>query len=76
MSKRKKITEEPKTERSPIRFQVSAPEGSAVETALLDVLESVPQPLRAGLNIGTLFRQIIIDNDTEIAKMIRTAIRG
>lgn len=59
---------------SPIRFQVSAPEGSHVEQALQDLLAEVPEALRAGLNIGTLFRQIIIDHDAEIAAMIRESV--
>lgn len=61
--------------RSSIRFQVSAPVGSQIEQALLGLLTDVPQPLRSSLNIGTLFRQIMIENDAEIATIIRKSMR-
>ncbi|MFA3918831.1 hypothetical protein [Ruegeria hyattellae] len=60
--------------RAPIRFQVSAPEGGEVERALEEILAEVPQALRSGISIGTLFRQVMIDNDEEIATMIRKSV--
>lgn len=64
-----------KREGQAIRFQVSAPAGSEVEQALLDALNGIPEPLRAGVNIGSLFRKVLIENDVEIAKMIRSQLR-
>lgn len=61
-------------ENGPIRFQVSAPEGGEVETALRDILAQVPPALRSGLSIGSLFRQVMIDNDAQIAAMIRASM--
>lgn len=75
MSKRKSTTKEQKIERTPIRFQISAPEGGHVERELLDLLAGVPQPLRASVNVGRLFRQVMLENDKEIAKMIRTTMQ-
>jgi hypothetical protein len=75
MSKRKRTTKEPKTNHTPLRFQISPPTGSAVENELLDLLAGVPQPLRASVNIGRLFRQVMLENDKEIAKMIRTTMQ-
>ena len=62
--------------RSAIRFQVSAPEGGEVESALEDILAAVPKTLRSGISIGTLFRQVLIENDAEIAAMIRKSVEG
>ena len=59
---------------TPIRFQISAPEGGEVERALADILASIPKALRAGISIGALFRQVMIENDEDIAKMIRKSI--
>ena len=56
---------------SPIRFQVSAPAGSEVEKAIQSLLSDVPKPLRSGLNLGRVFRQVLEKNDAEIAAMIR-----
>ncbi|NOC47335.1 hypothetical protein [Ruegeria sp. HKCCD7559] len=76
MSKRKKATNETKSVvRTPIRFQVSALEGGEVEKEFLDLLEDVPPPLRASVNIGSLFRQVMLENDKEIAKTIRTTMQ-
>ncbi|KIC39840.1 hypothetical protein RA27_17480 [Ruegeria sp. ANG-R] len=61
---------------TPIRFQISAPEGGEVERALGDILASVPEALRSGISIGALFRQVMIDNDAEIAAMIRKSVGG
>ena len=61
---------------TPIRFQISAPEGGEVERALGDILASVPEALRSGISIGALFRQVMIENDEEIAKMIRKSVGG
>lgn len=60
--------------RAPIRFQVSAPEGGEVEQALEEILAEVPRALRPGISIGTLFRQVMIDNDAELAAMIRKSV--
>jgi len=62
--------------RATIRFQVSAPEGGEVESALEDILAAVPKTLRSGLSLGTLFRQVLIENDAEIAAMIRKSVEG
>lgn len=62
--------------RAAIRFQVSAPEGGEVESALEDILAAVPKTLRSGISIGTLFRQVLIENDAEIAAMIRKSVEG
>lgn len=61
---------------TPIRFQISAPEGGEVERAFADILASVPEALRAGISIGALFRQVMIENDEEIAQMIRKTVGG
>lgn len=61
---------------TPIRFQISAPEGGEVERALADILASIPEALRSGISIGTLFRQVMIENDEEIANMIRKSVGG
>ena len=61
---------------TPIRVQISAPEGGEVERALGDILASVPEALRSGISIGALFRQVMIENDEEIAKMIRKSVGG
>lgn len=65
----------PKREGQAIRFQVSAPAGSEVEEALLDALNGIPEALRSGINIGSLFRKALIENDAEIATMIRSQLR-
>ncbi|MEM9232483.1 MAG: hypothetical protein AAGB10_23095 [Pseudomonadota bacterium] len=76
MSKRKKTTNEVRNiVRTPIRFQISALEGGEVEKEILDLLEDVPPALRASVNVGRLFRQVMLENDKEIAKMIRTTIK-
>lgn len=76
MSKRKKTTNEVRNiVRTPIRFQISALEGGDVEKEILDLLEDVPPALRASVNVGRLFRQVMLENDKEIAKMIRTTIK-
>ena len=62
--------------RAAIRFQVSAPEGGEVERALEEILAAVPKALRSGISIGSLFRQVMIDNDAEIAAMIRKSVGG
>ena len=60
-----------------IRFQVSAPDGSEVEEAMREMLSQVPTYLRTSINIGTLFRQVLVNNDREIADMIRQlAVEG
>jgi hypothetical protein len=75
--KRKPTTREPvERRRAAIRFQVSAPEGGEVESALEDILAAVPKTLRSGISIGTLFRQVLIENDAEIAAMIRKSVEG
>lgn len=61
---------------TPIRFQISAPEGGEVERAFADILASIPEALRSGISIGALFRQVMIENDEEIAKMIRKSVGG
>lgn len=58
-------------DRKQIRFQVSAPVGSDVEQALMDALRDIPEPLRSGVNVGRLFRTVLIENDEAIALMIR-----
>lgn len=76
MSKRKKATGEIRNVvRTPIRFQISALEGGEVEKEILDLLEDVPPALRASVNVGRLFRQVMLENDKEIAKMIQTTIK-
>ncbi len=75
--KRKPSTRQPvEQRRAAIRFQVSAPEGGEVESALEDILSAVPKTLRSGISIGTLFRQVLIENDAEIAAMIRKSVEG
>jgi len=64
------------SEHGPIRFQISAPEGSEVERALADILDAIPQAFRSGVSMGTLFRQVMIDNDAELARMIRKSVVG
>ena len=59
-----------------IRFQVTAPDGSEIEKVLQDVLSKVPEPLRSGINVGSFFRQVMIENDAEIAAMIATVMEG
>lgn len=61
---------------TPIRFQISAPEGGEVEKALAEILAAVPKALRSGISIGALFRQVMIENDSEIAAMIRKSVGG
>jgi hypothetical protein len=76
MTKRKKNTGELKSDvRTPIRFQISAPEGGEVERAFEEILAGVPKSLRASVNIGSLFRQVMLKNDKAIAKMIRTTVQ-
>ena len=76
MTKRKKATGEIKSDvRTPIRFQISAPEGGEVERALEEILLGIPKSLRASVNVGSLFRQVMLKNDTAIAKMIRTTVQ-
>ncbi len=56
------------------RFQVTASQGSSVAAALHEILTDVPKHLRHGINVGSLFRQVMIDYDEEIAAMIRKSI--
>ena len=65
-----------KRDGQPVRFQVSAPAGSEVERALMEALDQIPEPLRAGVNIGTLFRSVLKDNDAAIAAMIRNQLNN
>jgi len=75
--KRKPSARQPdEPRRAAIRFQVSAPEGGEVERAFEEILAAVPKTLRPGISIGTLFRQVLIENDAEIAAMIRKSVEG
>lgn len=77
LKERKPSTRQPAEQRrAAIRFQVSAPEGGEVERALEEILAAVPKTLRSGISIGTLFRQVLIENDVEIAAMIRKSVEG
>lgn len=55
---------------TPIRCTLSIPQGSKTEEILNSFLESLPGPARRGFNIATVFRQMILNNDDRIAKML------
>lgn len=59
----------------PIRVQISTSDGSEIAAALEEVRSNIPSAFQKNFNLGAFFKEVLQDNDTEIAKMIRASAR-
>ena len=60
----------------PVRVQISTSDGSEIATALEEIRASIPPEFQKNFNLGAFFRDVLRDNDFEIANMIRMAKEG
>lgn len=64
------------TEGAPVRIQISTSDGSEIAEALEAVRGRIPIEFQKNFYLGAFFKEVLQDNDKEIARMIRAAIRG
>lgn len=60
----------------PVRVQISTSDGSEIATALEEIRANIPPEFQKNFNLGAFFRDVLRDNDFEIANMIRMAKEG
>ena len=58
----------------PIRVQISTSDGSEIASALEEVRSNIPSAFQKNFNLGAFFKEVLQDNDAEIAKMIRNSL--
>lgn len=60
----------------PIRIQISTSDGSEIAAALEEVRSNIPSTFQKNFNLGAFFKEVLQDNDAEIAMMIRNSLNG
>lgn len=63
-------------EGQPIRVQISTSDGSEIAAALEEVRSNIPAAFQKNFNLGAFFKEVLQDNDAEIAVMIRNNLNG
>jgi hypothetical protein len=69
-------SEGPSTAGQPIRVQISTSDGSEIAAALEEVRSNIPAAFQKNFNLGAFFKEVLQDNDAEIAEMIRNNLNG
>ena len=74
-AKTKPITPAQGEEGQPVRVQISTSDGSEIAFALEEIRSNIPVAFQKSFNLGAYFKEVLRNNDAEIAKMIRTTIK-
>jgi len=59
----------------PIRIQISTSDGSETADALEEIRGKIPAALQKNFNLGAFFKEVLQNNDADVAEMIRTATK-
>jgi len=74
-SKLKQVTQPSGQEGQPVRIQISTSDGSEIASALEEIRSNIPVAFQKSFNLGTYFKEVLRNNDAEIAKLIRSTIK-
>lgn len=62
-------------EGQPVRIQISTSDGSEIASALEEIRSNIPVAFQKSFNLGAYFKEVLRNNDAEIAKLIRSTIK-